>query len=296
MLETIRQYGTEKAREARESERLRALHLGYYRDLAIEIEPRHYHPDQSQWFAYVDTELENMRAALEWSAVGGGAESGLRLAMALHRYWYARQYCREAYDWLAGLMASPDLPPRHWARARALFVSSHMLSYFGDRKVARELCQESVNLSREIDYKEGIVASLWMLSRLDPDSERARSNYEESLAIARELDYTWGAMHCLTCWGAYEMLQGNYDEAAALLHDCEKEARKLGGDLDQLADCRRFLAAVAVRQKNYAGAGALLGESMALYEQAGSVFGVCTILMEQGRVALEQGHHGEALQ
>ena len=72
-----------------------------------------------------------------------------------------------------------------------------------------------------------------------------RGHTTRSLDLAKRLRYTWGAMHCLTYFGRFEMLHGNYASAIRLLHDCEAEARALGGDLDQLADCRAYLGEIA---------------------------------------------------
>jgi len=295
MLETIRQYALGKRDEAREGERLRDRHLAQLCGVAEVTEPRFFHPDQLAWYLRIDAELENVRAALDWSLAGIGVESGLRLTMALHRYWYARQYCREAFDWLQRLLAAQGAVESR-SRARALFVSSHLLTFFGDRTVARGLAETSLQLSQALDDREGIVNASWMLGNLYELDERARPYFEASLSLAHEIGYTFGAMHCLTYYGRFEMLLGRYGAAITLLHECEGEARKLGGDLDQLADCRAYLGEIAMLQGDNGAAGALLDESMALYQAAGSIFGVCTILSAKGRLALLQGQPERAIE
>jgi len=295
MLETIRQYAAEKRDEAHEGDHLRDRHLEHFCAIAEAAEPNFYHPDQQAWYLQVDAELENARAALDWAQAGTGVEAGLRLAMALHRYWYSRQYCREAFDWIQRLLGTSQVTVEGRLRAKALFVSSHLLTFFGDRPTARRLGEESLRISRALEYPEGVVNACWMLGSLQELEGTARPYFEESLKVAREIDYTWGAMHCLTYYGRFEMLQGRYEAAISLLHECEGEARKLGGDLDQLADCRAYLGEIAILQGDYVAADRLLEESMALYREAGSVFGVCTILASKGRLALQQGHHEQAI-
>jgi predicted ATPase len=294
MLQTIRQYAASKRDDAVEGDSLGTRHLEHFRDLAETAEPSFFHPDQLAWYRRIDAELENIRAALEWSSAGIAVETGLRLTMALHRYWYARQYCREAFDWLQRLQADlARIEPR--SHAKALFVSSHLLTFFGDRAAARRLAEQSLELSQSLDDREGIVDASWMLGSLHELDKRARAYFEASLGLAREIGYTFGAMHCLTYYGRFEMLQGRYDAAIALLQECEKEARKLGGDLDQLADCRRYLGEIAMLRGDTVGAGALLDQSMALYQEAGSIFGICTILSAKGRLALGQAHNEQAI-
>src|SRR3990172_6352342 len=78
---------------------------------------------------------------------------------------------------------------------------SHLLTFFGDRATARRLAEESLRLSRNLEYPEGVVNACWMLGSLHELEGTARPYFQESLRVAREIDYTWGAMHCLTYYG-----------------------------------------------------------------------------------------------
>ena len=294
MLETIRRYADGKRYEDRDGDHVRDRHLQHYSAQAEAAEQRFYHPDQRAWYLRIDAELENVRAAPEWSIAAADIEPGLRLVMALHRYWYARQYCREAFDWLGRLLAAQGSIGSR-SHAKALFVSSHLLTFFGDRAEARRLAEEGLRLSGVLGDQETIVNAGWMLGSLHDRDAAARSYFEASLKLARAIGYTFGAMHCLTYYGRFEMLSGRYEAAIALLHECEVEARKLGGDLDQLADCRAYLAEIALLQDDVAAAEDLFDESMALYREAGSIFGVCTILSAKGRLALRQHHPDQAI-
>ena len=94
MLETIRQYALEKLVEAGETALAGYRRLAYILNFAEAAEPHFLHPDQLERYARADTELDNVRAALEWSLAQSQVEPGMRLANALHRYWVARRSAR----------------------------------------------------------------------------------------------------------------------------------------------------------------------------------------------------------
>jgi predicted ATPase len=50
------------------------------------------------WMDRLERDLDNLRAALTWSAQGDAAVPGLRLATALLFFWYMRGHLREGRD------------------------------------------------------------------------------------------------------------------------------------------------------------------------------------------------------
>ena len=89
MLETIRQYARERLAQIGEEAQLRERHLDYFLAFCLEAEPNLVGPSLREWRERVDAELDNLRAAMEWSLTGR-VEKGLRLCAALHWYWHGR--------------------------------------------------------------------------------------------------------------------------------------------------------------------------------------------------------------
>jgi len=64
LLETVRQYGAERLRETGEAQPARARHRDAFLALARDAEPGMMGPDQARWFARLEQEHDNLRAAL----------------------------------------------------------------------------------------------------------------------------------------------------------------------------------------------------------------------------------------
>src|SRR5439155_203156 len=77
--------------EAGDAETWRDRHLDHFVALAEEAEPHLNGADQRAWTERLETEHDNLRAALEWSGEDEGrAALGLREAGSLFRFWVAR--------------------------------------------------------------------------------------------------------------------------------------------------------------------------------------------------------------
>src|SRR5262249_54839199 len=95
LLETVRQYGRERLTEAGEVEAVSRQHRDYFLRLAEEAEPKLDGRDAALWLNRLETEHDNLRAALEWSleaVEGEKSDAALRLAGALWRFWNRRGY------------------------------------------------------------------------------------------------------------------------------------------------------------------------------------------------------------
>jgi tetratricopeptide (TPR) repeat protein len=90
LLETIRQYASDRLVEGEEAEALRARHASYFLDLAEQAEPELRRPHQRDWLARLQAEDDNFQLALRWCRERATDEPdlGLRLTGALGWYWY----------------------------------------------------------------------------------------------------------------------------------------------------------------------------------------------------------------
>lgn len=89
MLETTRRYAEDQLTAADVGELIRDNHLAYYRDIAERAEAELYGPDCDRWMQVLETERENLLAAMERGR-SGQARDDLRIAAALGHYWVIR--------------------------------------------------------------------------------------------------------------------------------------------------------------------------------------------------------------
>ena len=84
LLETVRQYGGDRLEESGESGDLKRRHLAWYLEIAERATPKLRGPEQELWLERLETEHDNLRAALAWGRTDAqSADAWLRLT----EYW-----------------------------------------------------------------------------------------------------------------------------------------------------------------------------------------------------------------
>jgi predicted ATPase/transcriptional regulator with XRE-family HTH domain len=133
LLETVRQYGQERLAVAGGAAAVRDRHLAWCLALAEKAAPHLTGPEQGGWLTRLETEHDNLRAALVSARETGADELGLRLAAALSHFWYIRSYCSEGRGWLEAALARGGSA---WptARARALNGAGNLARQQGDNR------------------------------------------------------------------------------------------------------------------------------------------------------------------
>lgn len=92
ILETLKQYGEEKLKDANETGDILLRHLHYYIELAESAEPKLKGSDAQIWLEKLDTELGNLQSAIEFSVNNENYEESARLTGALGSFWNTRGY------------------------------------------------------------------------------------------------------------------------------------------------------------------------------------------------------------
>ncbi|MFJ7340492.1 BTAD domain-containing putative transcriptional regulator [Streptomyces sp. NPDC101110] len=119
MLETIHEYAVERAAD---DPPLRAAaerrHRAWACALAEQADPQLRSAAQLPWISRLETELDNIRAALDRALAAGDEAEAAALAVAMGWFWWLRNYRHEGVEWLertlklgAALDASGRVPP-----------------------------------------------------------------------------------------------------------------------------------------------------------------------------------------
>nr|WSW45091.1 AAA family ATPase [Streptomyces sp. NBC_01001] len=134
MLETIHEYAAERA-AAHAPDRSAAAHrhAAHFLALAEEAEPLLRSAAQLPWIRRIETELDNLRAALLHTTEAGAAETGLRLTLALGWFWWLRNYRTEGAEWAARVLESqpaepPEGTPEYWRFMRTQMLRVLLLA------------------------------------------------------------------------------------------------------------------------------------------------------------------------
>ncbi len=115
MLETLREYGTERLAESGELAAVRRAHAGWFAALAARAEPELRGADQLAWLAVLQAERDNVLAALRCLTDLGETDAALRLGLDLGWYWLLLGRNAEAAGHLRPVLALPrgtDEPAR----------------------------------------------------------------------------------------------------------------------------------------------------------------------------------------
>jgi predicted ATPase/class 3 adenylate cyclase len=269
MLETVRQFAREKLVDSGEDEAVRSSHLAWYLRLAEAAEPKLESKDQLVWLARLTREHDNFRAALDWALGLENPEPALRLAFALHNFWYFRGYWSEGAERLENALArgaEASAGARANASRAAVLLGSNIgrgPEWFGP------LLRQALDLYETLDDKVGLSVSLLYLSMVEYEPlDRAQAYIERSLALARAAGSEAHAARSLVNLCRVALSQGEPERAARLLQEALVAARA-SGDRWALTLVLDSLSAGALIAADYDGAAAFCREGLSLALELG---------------------------
>jgi non-specific serine/threonine protein kinase len=258
MLETIREYAAERLEAMPEAERARGAHAAAFLALVETGGRPHAGLARKEWLERVDTEHNNIRAALGWYREHD-PRAALRLAASMSAFWSLRGHHTEGRQRLGELLSL--VPEPSAARGSALNGAGWLAIDRGDYADAAAMLGESIELSHALGDTVGeAIATVYLgrcqMSRRDiaggaPYVERAValvSQTGDGPATAFVTFYS-GLVALLT--GQLEAACGLFDRCAAMATALDLEplgarARLMFGfpllDLGELAAARAALA------------------------------------------------------
>ena len=256
MLETIREFGVELLEDSGELLALRKSHADWCTELALTAAPELTGTNQATWLETLETEHDNLRAALAWSITESPSRAA-RMAAALWRFWWIRGYVREGRAWLQRVLElSDDVAPAD--RAAALYAAAE-------------------------------------LSEALFDSSDAITLHKQALVIFEDLKDDVGKALCLNGLGIVERSLGNLDEAEHLHHQALpllQGARHRRGE----ASTFNNLAAVAYYHGNFVQAEAFWKQALEILREIGDLRTTGLLLGNLGELALQTGRHQRAIE
>jgi predicted ATPase/DNA-binding winged helix-turn-helix (wHTH) protein len=295
MLETIREYALERLAESGEHSAARRAHAAYCLVLGEEGNPELNPADRARWLSHCDAEIDNFRFALDWLFQTEDLDWGLRLCVALFRFWDMREHLSEGRSRLEAVlhMAGSD---RSKERARVLLFLGALATAQGDYPAAERFLEQSSSLYEELDDESGIAASLNALAvsaRDRGDYASAQSNFERSLACWRMLPDRLAIARCLHNLANVVKVRGDYPRALWALREAVNIFEELG-DRSGAAWSINQQGDIARAQGDVVGARGLYQRALSAFREAADPWGSARSLTDLAHIDCEQGNHGAA--
>jgi predicted ATPase/DNA-binding SARP family transcriptional activator len=228
MLETIREYALELLEARTDADAVRQRHAAFYLDLAERAEPALRAGDMGE-LARLESEHDNLRAALAWAQRHPDSGSELRLAASLARFWWLRGYLREGRAALERALARGANQPIELRVMASRGVAAIAMGQ-GANDEALAHAENAVALSRETGDAIDLARSLNGLGNIAVvrgDHARARAVFEEGIELARTSDERVLAT-LLSNAGNLALNEGECERAMALARESIELAARLG--------------------------------------------------------------------
>ncbi|MFN8526652.1 MAG: tetratricopeptide repeat protein [Chloroflexota bacterium] len=194
MLETVRELAVELLATSDEAPALHRRQILAAMKLAEAAEPELFRSPQHQWFVRIQRELDNLRAALDWSEEHGYVEPALRLAVALWWHWSVSGHAEEGRVRIERLLTRFPMKPgggRAELYGRLQYGAGMLALVQGDHDAARRFQDASLALRRTSPDRVGLISALegaGAVACVQGDYDAAHGYLNEALAIAHSLE------------------------------------------------------------------------------------------------------------
>ena len=267
LLETLREYGSERLAARGEAAALARVHAEHYLRLAERADVDVRGPAEARGVAVLDLEIDNLRAAHRWALDHDRADLALRLSAALH--FYAVHRLRDEVLGWAALAAALPTATGHPLRATAWASASFGAAHRGDRAEAVELAERGIAAATDGAARADALESLAVVAiyegRLGDTRRFAGAAVDAARAAGDAYRAQWSS-HV----GALAALYAHDADAPDAVEGVRRGAVALGNP-SQLA-WAHYLQGEAALEADPDRAVALLEEAIALARPVGNAF------------------------
>lgn len=295
LLETIRQYATEKLLEGHQAEAVQSKHTAYYLSFAERGNAELRGPNEGLWLERLESEHDNLRVTLQRVLEREDLVTALRISNALGSFWSGHGHQPEGRRWLEATLARNG-DSRSPMRAEALLRLGALMILQGDLAAVRNRLEQSRDLWQVLGDKRGLIEVFIELANLDlyeGDSIAAHRELKAGLELAREVADK--RLMALALFRLGSIMQHVGDTAAAA--ECFEESIELSREVGWSSRVARGLCGsgeVARIQGDFDRAQRLYQESLALYQELGDKLWIAILLSNIGFVYLHRKEETKA--
>jgi hypothetical protein len=300
MLVTIQEYALNRLKQSGEEVEIRNRHLAYFSELARQARPHLRSSGQFKWLDRLDTEYDNIRAALSWAQASGAIAEGLRLVTDLESFWIWRVHIQEPCLILENLLTHPLSADQIQALARGHRIVG-VLRWNSSNKMSSEAhFKESERLSLLLG-PEGKVDLVWARhiyqgftqSRITKTPLQIRQRYAEALKLFQEAGDLWEMASMLSDMGRELGHSGDFMGSRQVLEQSLRLFRE-SGDLISASKTNAILAYLMLDHGRYADARLQLEEILHFYRQTRLNSFMDIPLWLLGVIAIREGDYTRA--
>lgn len=230
--ELLRQFAHEQMLHAQEEVRTKDSHLAYYLGLVQVAERLLLGPEQFTKLPQLETEHDNLCAALDWCVhYPERMDKGSLLCGLLGWYWFLANRWREGYQWAERFLQSSLATVNPGSRAMVLFAAGGLAITLDDYKIAKRHLEKSIEIFRALDDPLRLAWSTNLLGIVylyQGKFERAHELLQESLVQFQEQNEQYGYLWALGYLGQTVLGLGDYHQAHGLLQESLLLNRQVG--------------------------------------------------------------------
>ncbi|WP_405701967.1 AAA family ATPase [Streptomyces sp. NBC_01383] len=296
LLDTVREYGAEWLAATGETERLRRLHRDWFLGLATWCELDWFSPRQREVAARAESELPNLRRAMECSLERPEeAHLAQYLAGTLWFLWVGCGRLSEGRHWLDHVLEEET--PYDSSRLKALWVLGYVAVLQGDPVgaiAALTECREEADLTGDATASAYALHRTGCLALVTDDTARAQELLHEALGRYREL----GELNSNVLMAQVELamsvgFRGELDRAVTICEEV-REICEDHGERWALSYALFVLAFAALERGGPVRARELLGESLSISHAFHDLLGTVLSLELLALVTVVEGDADEA--
>ncbi|MFE7619490.1 ATP-binding protein [Streptomyces sp. NPDC057496] len=296
MLDTMREYGAEWLAATGDADRLRRRHRDWYVGLATWCELDWFGPRQAEVAARAESELPNLRQAMEYSLESSGeAHLAQYLAGTLWFLWVGCGRLAEGRHWLDHVLEEGAAYDS--SRLKALWVLGQVAVLQGDPVgaiSALQECRDEAERAGDPTALAYAVHRMGGLALVTDDLARARRLLDDALGRYRDL----GELNSNVLMARIELatvigFQGDPDTAAEICQEV-REVCEDHGEQWALSYALYVLASAALQRGRPDRARELLGKCLAIGRAFHDLLGSVLALELLALVTAVQGDAAEA--
>lgn len=295
-LETIRQFALEHLARRADTANLQRRHLAWLSQWCPYAAQRLVGPAQVLWYARINAEFDNIRAAVTWAMTSGDKNDrihALWMLLSLDRFWNTHHHA-EGQRWLEQALAlRADLPPK--LVGKMLERAALLAAFQAQNEQSARYADDAIATLRPLGDASTLAwalrhASACKLNALDMAGFLPLS--QEALGLFVELGDAFGIAMVNTDMGTAAMLQRRYVEAQALL-EASLDVIREHGDITRLL---YMLGTAYAMSGDQANAEKYIKDSLRMGWQIEYRYAICHSFFWLARVALRFGQPERAAQ